>query len=114
MDVEAAMTNEAEGEGEGKGRGRAIPLAYVIPDDLRILHTDLTIINHSSDTFYLNFYQMNRPPSLSVEELENVSEVTAICIARLALTPEHMRNFFQALGDNIRKYDTRSQDGSPD
>ncbi len=56
-------------------------------------YSNLAVITHSSSEFIFDFIRMM--PGLPKAKVQN----------RIIMTPEHAKRFFNALQDNIRKYE---------
>ncbi len=65
-----------------------------LPDDVaQGCYSNLAIITHSSSEFIFDFIRMM--PGVPKAKVQN----------RIIMTPEHAKRFFNALQDNIRKYE---------
>ncbi|MDD2595490.1 MAG: DUF3467 domain-containing protein [Bacteroidales bacterium] len=65
------------------------------PEVARGSYSNLAIITHSSSEFILDFVQML--PGVPKPEVTN----------RIIMTPEHAKRLFNALRDNISKYESQ-------
>ena len=82
---------------------REIPIRYYGTEDIVAVFADQAMVSHIGGMFNLMFFQMQIQPSLSLAELQNLNEIPAQCVAKIALTPALMQQFFNAINENLGK-----------
>ena len=92
----------------------ALPIQHTIPRGLPVLYVNHMTAQHTEDEFLISFFQI-APPMLSGEpeeqhaQLESLTSVEALCVARFAVTPNLMRRIVRMLSENLSQYDARMQ-----
>ncbi len=61
-------------------------------DDLKGVYSNLTLVSHTREEFCLDFVNSFNPPVL---------------VARVLMSPAHLKRFIKALQDNLQKYEDR-------
>ncbi len=87
--------------------GREIHVRYEFPENLRVLFADTALIQNSEDAFYLSFFQVEHATALAPADTSEPVQVPAVCVARVAITPQHAVRFLQSLELNIRRFRSR-------
>src|SRR5258708_19200318 len=64
---------------------------------------DLAAVRHSEHVFQLMFFQAVLPITEEAQDLVNLQEVPARCIARIVLPPELMSDLYKAMESNMAK-----------
>jgi len=87
----------------------AIPVKYVVPDEIVTQYVTDMVVQHSDQEFLISFWEIQRPVLLGSEE-ERKAQIQMIkflenrCIARFAITPERMQKFLDAMKENLDRY----------
>ena len=90
---------------------KQVKLERKYPPDLRTHFVTNIVVQHQPDFFTLLFYEVFPPPILGDTpeqrrtQLESLDHVDAICVARLIVTPEKMRDFAKVINDNVANYE---------
>ena len=89
--------------------GQAVPVEYVIPEDLEAHFSDSFQVTHSENEFTISFFQVQYP-FISTEDPEAIKKIKKIpsrCVVRVVVTPNQIRKVSKALQDNLDKYEAR-------
>jgi len=92
-------------ENEEELFSREIPITYYGTQDVVGIIADQAMVSHSTGFFTLYFFQMQIPPTEKVEDLQKLEELPARCVARIVLTPALLRQFVEAIGKNMERYE---------
>lgn len=90
----------------------AIPVEFVFPDDIRACFSTLFTIQHEPDFFTLSFFEVFPPllmaasPEDRQKKMGDIKSVQARCVARVAVTPNKMREIQAAISENLDRYDS--------
>lgn len=99
------MSHKAE-----KVLAKEIKLKRVFPSGVQAQFVDHFVIQRRPDHYILMFYDIMMPPIIVEDEQEfqdlvdNLEEIEARCVARLVLTHDGMKSFYEALSDNVSKH----------
>lgn len=106
---EVAMADQDQkeqiSENEEELFSREIPITYYGTQDVVGIIADQAMVSHSTGFFTLYFFQMQIPPTEKVEDLQKLEELPARCVARIVLTPALLRQFVEAIGKNMERYE---------
>lgn len=85
-----------------------IPLEWHIPEDMPLAWANNFVIQSYEGCFVLSCFEVRRPIIVGseehvVSEIRKMKKVRAHCVARIAMTPEHMKELLEILGDRSRK-----------
>lgn len=81
------------------------------PESLQTHFVTNIVVQHQPDFFILSFFEVFPPPILgkTLEErqaaLEALDRVDAVCVARLVVSPQKMKEFAKAINDNIATHE---------
>ena len=89
---------------EHEEKGRAVPIERYFPDELQVQYSDDAIVQHSDEVFYLSFFQVEKPITLTKAETERVKKIRARCVSRIIVTPEQMWRIVNAFQENFKKF----------
>jgi len=99
---------------EKKVFAKEISVKRIFPEDLQSNFASHFVIQHDLYKFILTFYEV-WPPVLLGETgedvgqvIDNIDSIEAKCIARIVVTPEKMREFYEAIQNNLQKYEQLS------
>ncbi|HSW56377.1 MAG TPA: DUF3467 domain-containing protein [Ignavibacteriaceae bacterium] len=92
-----------------KEEGVSIKINYQVPEDIESHFSDSFVVQHQKDHFILTFYQILQQPILGTEEerieqLKNIKQLNAKCIARIIVTPQKIEDITRVLSENIEKF----------
>ena len=79
------------------------PLRYYGADEVMGIFADQVMVSHSTGTFTLMFYQMQVAEVTDLEVLKALPDIPAKCVAKIALAPQLVELFYQAVGTNLEK-----------
>jgi hypothetical protein len=86
---------------------RRLRIDRVNPDNVRPVHANDILINHTEGEFFLTF-SLIEPPSIIVQEdIDKLQGVEAITMAKIVVTPEFAEKILTALTKNIEFYKAR-------
>jgi hypothetical protein len=92
---------------------KRVPLKRTYPPDLQSHFVMNIVVQHQPDYFVLSFFEIWPPPVLGetdedrLEEIEQIEEVEARCVARLVVTPEKMRDFIGVMSTNFQNWEAK-------
>ena len=90
---------------------KQVRIDRIYPADLQSHFVSNIVVQHQPDVFILSFFEMWPPAVLGDTEEERLKAIDAVdhveakCVARLAVTPAKMRQFVEALTDNLQHYE---------
>lgn len=90
-------------------KGFAFPLEWVVPEDIDSKFATNVVVQHTNHEFIIYFFEAEQPLLTGSEEerkeqLENISEVEAKCIAKIAVPATRFPNMVKALQQNLEKF----------
>ncbi|MCX5752198.1 MAG: DUF3467 domain-containing protein [Candidatus Krumholzibacteria bacterium] len=91
---------------------KKLRIKYNYPKELASHFVNNIMVQHQSDFFVLQFFEL-WPPAIigetekeKEEKLEEMTEVEATCVSRIVLTPSKMREFMKLMTENLQNYET--------
>jgi hypothetical protein len=86
-----------------------IPLKRVYPEDLQTNFVVNMTIQHESDHFILQFFEVFPPLLLGSNEekkavIESLDHVDAKCVSRIVVTPEKFGEFLKTMNENYHNF----------
>jgi aromatic ring-opening dioxygenase LigB subunit len=106
--MEDIMSEKKEISTESEELGLAIPMKWKPISDIPTIYANNLLISHGGGEFYLVFGEMI-PPFIIDTNIDKIPEVVDIRpVARIAVTPENIERFADALIKNIEKYRNRN------
>jgi hypothetical protein len=100
---------------EKQGEPRSLlPLEWRFPGDITSRYATNMVVQHTQHEFIISFFEAYPPVLLGEAEereaaLEHIESVPAICVARIIVSPERLKEFIQVLQDNLDKYLSRTE-----
>lgn len=83
----------------------SVPIKRHLSDDLPLLFSDDFVIRHMQDGMFLLSFFRTRPPLASTEEeVRQIKEVDAQCVAQILLTPVQMEKTLNAMNLNFARF----------
>lgn len=97
------MSNEKEGTEKGK----LVPIEFKISEDMDVDFANFLLINHTTDEFFLNFFQVAPPiqPRGKQEKQQDIKEVKSQAVARICIPATRMKEFINTQKRNYKKYE---------
>jgi len=86
--------------------GKPLPIDWTVPEDLPILFVNNMTIQFTEHEFILTFYQLAPPPflgPLAEHRLEQMDAVSAVAVARVAVSAGRLPGFIRAMEDNLQR-----------
>ena len=83
---------------------KQVPIKRILPDDLPLLYSDGMLVQHKDGMFTLCFLLTRQPLAVTPEDVEEIKEVKAFCVAQILLTPEQMEKIISAMQENFQKF----------
>ena len=87
--------------------GWAIPIIRTNPSGLKAEFVNDFAVTNTSDAFFLTFSVIEPPAVMTTEDIEAISKVEAVALAKFVVTPAIAKSILAALTDNIRKFEKR-------
>ncbi len=84
--------------------GREIRIVWTGIDDSSLVFANGFIVQHTPHEFILTFGYIQPPIALRPEDFENVNEVKARALVRIAVSPSRMAEIIDVLGTNYRTF----------
>lgn len=87
--------------------GKPIPIDWQVPEDLSVFFTNNMTIQHTGHEFILTFYQVTPPlllGPLAEQRLEQMEEVPAVAVARVAVSAGRLPDFIKAMQENLERH----------
>ena len=89
---------------------KTIQIKWGSVENLPALYANQLFISHGGENeFYLIIGHLSPPIGSSVSDYPDELEIKPI--AQLVLSPETMRTFVNAMGENLRKYEDKKDNG---
>lgn len=93
--------------------GRWVEVRLEAPEGFRTLYATNLVVQHTKHEFMLTFFEVIPPPlmgspEMKKQQLENIKEVRASCLARVAIASSRMEEFIQVLTDNFKTFKATS------
>ena len=91
-----------------------IPLKWYVPEELPTHYATNLVIQHTEHEFFITFFELVPPITLgkTLEEVEQIEAVCARALTRVAVSPERLEKFIQAMQDNLVKYRSSISEGA--
>ena len=91
---------------------KALPLKWVVPEDLVSRYANNFTIQHTDYEFVISFFETFPPlvlgsPDERQAQLEQIESVPAKCVARIVISPERVQDLIQILAANLETYHSR-------
>jgi len=88
---------------------KALPLKWVVPEDLVSRYANNFTIQHTEYEFVISFFETFPPlvlgsPDERQAQLEQLESVPAKCVARIVVSPERVQDLVQILAANLETY----------
>jgi len=87
-----------------KKDGKQVRLKWSVPRDMRAIYANNIIVNHQDGVFQIYLFDAVPPPLLDEASLDSLTEVEAMAVARIVVSPQSMPGFIQALQTNHKRY----------
>jgi len=98
------MGNNTEHDSKNEELGLAIPMRWKAITETTTIYANNLMITHGGGEFYLIFGE-TVPPVILDTTVDKIPEVVDIePVARIAVTPENIERFADAILKNIEKY----------
>lgn len=96
----------AEGQNEQQSVGKWLTIRIEGTDEIPLCYANHIFVTHTPDEFFVTFSQVHPPYLLkpTEEELKKLTHISARAVARIALTPNKMKELVDALTENYNKY----------
>lgn len=101
---------------ELEGNTRDVPVIWIDWDAEPILFANVILAQHMNDEFIISFGQASPPVLMGSEEerreaLANITAVPVKAVARIGVTPQRMREFLDAMWQNLERYEHTGENG---
>ncbi len=86
-----------------------LPIRHRVQEGQPLIFANNMVIQHTADEFIMSFFQVS-PPIVpgAPDELRRIAEelgsIDAFCVARIVITPAHMKRVVDAIGSNWERY----------
>lgn len=83
----------------------------IFPDELMTYFVKDLVVQHQDDHFVISFLEYYIPPIIADTQeerhrlREELKSIDSRCVARLVVTPKHMREFIDALETNYKNWE---------
>lgn len=89
---------------------KQLQLERVFPENLQTHFVSNLVIQHDPESFTLSFFETWSPlltgtPEEMQQQFDAIDKIEAKCVARMVLTPSKMRQFVQAMSENLSNYE---------
>lgn len=88
---------------------KKIPIQWYFPEHIETKYVTNIVVQHTDKDFVVSFFDVFNPPILGDPEkvkkdFDAIKSVQAKCVARIAVTPEKMKDFIDTLQKNYKDY----------
>jgi hypothetical protein len=96
-----------------KPEGKLLPIRIEGADEMPVCYSNHIFVTHTRDEFFVTFSQIHPPYLLSPtrKEVEQITHASARVVARIALSPNKMKELIKTLKNNYDKFSTSSKVG---
>jgi len=94
---------------EVRDKGKSVRIVFHVPENIVARYATNVVVQHTEHEFIVSFFELERPPLLGspeqiAEQLKQLDEVRAKCVARIIVAPRRMEGFVKAMQENLSKY----------
>ena len=89
--------------------GKSLLIDRTNPDELRPIYINDAILTHSNEAFFMTLSQMEAPALLDSSELDHLTKIESIAVAKLVMSPEFVKVLIDTLNENYSKYLARTE-----
>ena len=91
---------------------KMLPIKYEVPEDMTAIFASNFVVQNDGPDFHLFFFQHAHPVIVpgspgSKDAFEALSELPAICVAKIAITGARMQGIVDALTANLKAWQER-------
>jgi hypothetical protein len=83
---------------------RTIDLEFELPNDMRLQYADNINVLHTPTEFTVSFLQSQPPLVVKDVEIDKITKVRSVCVARLVISPPKWAMMLRALTENYKQY----------
>ncbi|MBN1580541.1 MAG: DUF3467 domain-containing protein [Anaerolineae bacterium] len=90
-------------------QGKPVKVHWEIPPDTVAQYVNNFVVQHSDDTFFLSFWQIQQPiilgtPEERKEQVDKIDSTNARFVTQIAMSPAQMAQLVKGLQENLEKY----------
>lgn len=83
-----------------------LPIQWSVSDELSTCYATNLVVQHTEHEFFITFFELVPPITLgkTSDEIKQIESVQAHALTRIAVTPERLESFIQAMQENLDRY----------